>query len=103
LARDGSAVAVLPLAIGAALESAPGVRRGQIVQTGPSTIRLRLEPEPGPATEEVWADVLGSLRAYLADQGLADVELVRADEPPAQDRTSGKFRQVIAAPAGTAV
>lgn len=101
--RDGCMVAVLPLAIGAALESAHGVRRGQIVQTGPSTIRLRLEPEPGTVTEEVWAAVLDNLRAYLADQGLADVEVVRADEPPAQSPTSGKYRQVIAAPTGTAV
>jgi phenylacetate-coenzyme A ligase PaaK-like adenylate-forming protein len=99
-APDGRTVAVLPLAIGAALESAHGVRRGQIVQTGPSTVRLRLEPEPGSRTEEVWAAVLGNLHAYLADQGLANVTLVRADEPPVQSPTSGKFRQVIAAPAG---
>lgn len=103
VARDGRTVAVLPLAIGAALESAQGVRRGQLIQTGPSAIRLRLEPEPGTRTEEVWAAVLGNLHAYLADQGLADVELVRADEAPAQSPTSGKFRQVIAAPTGTAV
>ena len=77
------------------------MRRGQIIQTGPSTIRLRLEPEPGTGTEEVWAAVLGNLHAYLAVQGLSDVELVRVDEAPAQSPTSGKFRQVIAAPAGT--
>jgi len=102
MGRDGRIVAVLPLAIGAALESARGVRRGQIVQAGPSALRLRLEPEPGAPTEEVWAAVMGNLRAYLDDQGLAGVELVRADEAPAQTPTSGKFRQVIAAaPAGT--
>jgi len=100
-ARDGHPVAVLPLAIGAALEAAHGVRRSQIVQTGPSALRLRLEPEPGTRAEDVWAAVLGSVRDYLADQGLAGVELVRADEAPVQDLRSGKFRQVIAAHAGT--
>jgi phenylacetate-coenzyme A ligase PaaK-like adenylate-forming protein len=94
---DGRTVAVLPLAIGAALESAQGVRRGQIVQTGPSAVRVRLEPESGVRSEEVWAAVLGNIRAYLAAQGLANVELVRAPEPPAQNPASGKFRQVIAA------
>jgi hypothetical protein len=44
--------------------------------------------------------VLGNLHAYLEDQGLANVELVRADEAPVQSPTGGKFRQVIAAPAG---
>ena len=99
---DGRIVAVVPLAIGAALEAAPGVHRGQIVQTGPATIRLRLEPEAGTDAEAVWTGALERLRAYLADQGLHGVELIRADEPPAQDPRSGKFRQVIAAPTGTA-
>jgi phenylacetate-coenzyme A ligase PaaK-like adenylate-forming protein len=102
-ARDGRRVAVLPLAIGAALESASGVRRGQIVQTGSLTLRVRLETEAGADFEGTWAAVLGNLRAYLDDQGLADVELVRADEPPTQSPTSGKFRQVIALPAGSPV
>lgn len=97
---DGRAVAVVPLAIGAALEAAPGVHRGQIIQTGPTTIRLRLEPEAGTDTEAVWARASERLMAYLADQGLQGVALIRDDEPPTQDPRSGKFRQVIAAPAG---
>jgi phenylacetate-coenzyme A ligase PaaK-like adenylate-forming protein len=97
-APDGRIVAVVPLAIGAALEATRGVHRGQLVQTGPAVIRVRVEPEPGADAEVVWAAVLGNLRAYLVDQGLENVELIRADEPPAQDPTSGKFREVIAAP-----
>jgi phenylacetate-CoA ligase len=96
--RDGREVAVLPLAIGAALESAPGVHRGQILQTGPLTLRVRLETEARASVEDVWAAVLGNVRAFLAAQGLADVELVRAEEPPVRSPTSGKFRQIIAAP-----
>jgi phenylacetate-CoA ligase len=97
--RDGRTIRVLPLAISAALESTRGVHRSQVVQTGPSTLRVRLEPEADARADDVWVAVVGNLRAYLEDQGLDDVALVRADEPPEQDRVSGKFRQVIAAPA----
>lgn len=100
-AGDGGTISILPLAISAVLESIRGVHRSQVIQTGPSTLRLRLEPEAGAGAEDVWVAVLGHLRSYLADQGLGNVELVRADEPPTQDPTSGKFRQVIAAPTTT--
>ncbi len=93
---DGRSILVLPLALSAALETAPGARRSQVIQSGPSTLRLRLEPEPVTRADEVWAAVLGNLRAYLADQGLPNVEVVRAPEPPVQNPHSGKFRQVIA-------
>ena len=93
---DGRSIVVLPLALSAALEAAPGARPSQVLQTGPSTLRLRLEPEPGTRAEEVLAAVLGNLRAYVADQGLPNVEVVRAPEPPVQNPHSGKFRQVIA-------
>jgi phenylacetate-CoA ligase len=94
---EGRSIAILPLALGAALEAAPGVRRSQVVQTGPSTLRLRLEPERGARDEDVWTAVLGNVRAYLVAQGVSNVDLVRAPEPPVQNPTSGKFRQVIAA------
>ncbi|HSG85540.1 MAG TPA: AMP-binding protein [Candidatus Limnocylindrales bacterium] len=97
--RDGRSVAILPLAISAALESTRGVHRSQVVQTGPSALRIRLEPEADARADDVWVAVVGNLRAYLEDQGLDDVELVRADERPQQNPVSGKFRQVIAAAA----
>jgi phenylacetate-CoA ligase len=40
-------VTVLPLAIGAIVDETPGVRRSQLVQTDPITMRLRLDPETG--------------------------------------------------------
>lgn len=93
---DGRTVSVLPLAIGAVVEETPGVRRSQFVQTGPATIRLRLEAEPGVDVERMWRDVTAHLSAYLAELRLANVELVRASEAPEQSAHSGKFRQVIA-------
>ena len=95
-AADGRTVSLLPLAIGAVVEETLGVRRSQLVQTGPATIRLRLEAEPDVDVERMWRDVTANLSAYLAEQRLANVDLVRASEPPEQSMHSGKFRQVIA-------
>lgn len=100
-AADGRTVNILPLAIGAVVDEIPGVRRSQLIQTGPTTIRLRLEPKPGVDVEQVWRDAAANLKAYLANQRLANVDLVRESEPPEQSARSGKFRQVIARPPGT--
>jgi phenylacetate-coenzyme A ligase PaaK-like adenylate-forming protein len=97
-AANGSTVTVLPLAIGAVIDETPGVRRSQLVQTGPATILLRLDPGSAVDVEKTWRDVIANLNRYLADQGLANVDVVRASEPPEQSPESGKFRQVIARP-----
>ncbi len=92
----GAAVNVLPLAITSPIDGAPGVHRYQLVQIGPASLRVRLQPEPGVAADAVWQDVAAKLAGFLAGQGLANVELVRAQEPPDQGGPSGKFHQVIA-------
>lgn len=97
IAADGRSIAVLPVAVGSVIDEAPGVHRSQLVQTGPSTIRLRLEAAEGSDVERVWRDVTVELHAFLVAQGLANVEIVRAEEPPEQSGSSRKFRQVIRA------
>jgi phenylacetate-coenzyme A ligase PaaK-like adenylate-forming protein len=93
----GRTVAVPPLAVGAAVDATAGVRRSQLLQTGPATVRLRLDLAPGAPADRVWAAASANLAGYLADQGLAGVEVVRAVEAPEVSAASGKFRQVIAA------
>jgi phenylacetate-CoA ligase len=93
---SGGTVSVLPLAITAPVDDAPGVHRCQLVQSGPATLRVRLLLEPGAAGDAVWQDVAAKLAGFLAAQGLANVELVRAEEAPDQTGASGKFHQVIA-------
>jgi hypothetical protein len=93
---DGSAVSILPLAITSVVERTPAVHRSQLIQTGPDAIRLRVEPRPGEDVERMWLDVTTNLHGYLVDQGLGNVSVVRAGEPPEQSAMSGKFRQVIA-------
>ena len=92
----GRAVGVLPLAITAPIDDAPGLDRCQLVQTGPAVLRIRLQTAPGAAADVVWQDVEAKLAGFLAGQGLANVELVRAGEAPEQRGRSGKFHQVIA-------
>lgn len=96
-ALTGTSVAVLPLALGTVLEETPGVRRAQVIQTGSSTLSVRLETAEGAGSAvpvEIWEHIERRLRDYLAAQGAAAVTIVRSPEPPRQDPLSGKFRQV---------
>lgn len=95
---DGGIVKIPPLAIGAVVDETPGVHRGQILQTGPATIHLRLDLETEVDGERVWREVTANLRAYLAAQQLANVDVVRTSESPQQTARFGKFRQVSAVP-----
>lgn len=102
IGADGRIVKIVPLAISGVVDETSGVHRSQLLQTGPSTIRVRLERKPGADEEKVWRDVAANLSAYLAQQRVANVDIVRASEPPEQSARFGKFRQVIAVPrAGT--
>lgn len=98
IGADGRTVKIVPLAISGVVDETPGVHRSQLLQTGPSTIRVRLERKPGVDEAKVWRDVAANLSAYLAQQRVANVDIVRASEPPEQSARFGKFRQVIAVP-----
>lgn len=97
---DGRRVAIVPIAVSVVTDTTPGVARCQLVQTGRSTLQVRLDVTPGFEAERVWRDVTANLGRFLAGQGLANVELVRTREPPARSPRSGKFRHVIAAGGG---
>lgn len=97
-AADGHVVPLPPLAIGSVLDGVPGLVRGQLLQAGPSSIRLRLEADAATDIERFWRVATDTLQTYLGAQGLANVAVLRVDEPPEQSPRSGKFRQVIATP-----
>jgi phenylacetate-coenzyme A ligase PaaK-like adenylate-forming protein len=90
----GDLVKVAPLAIVAVVDQGPGVRRSQIVQTGPRSLLVRLETRPGADPRQVRAGVAQALTRNLAHQGLAGIELTFAPDAPRAER-SGKFRQVV--------
>lgn len=93
---DGRTVRIPPLSVAPVVDATPGVHLSQLVQTGPRSLQLRLDVEPGTPHEQVWESSLANLGGYLAAQGITGVRLVRAAERPAPSPTSGKFRHVIA-------
>jgi phenylacetate-CoA ligase len=93
-ALDGKVIRIPPLGLTGVLWGLPEVRRSQLIQTGPATLRVRLEVTPGAHDQEVWEAVAGRLRGYLAAQGVASARVERASEPPNRDPISGRFRRV---------
>ncbi len=93
-ASSGAWISLLPLALGIVIEETPGVRRFQVIQTGPATLTVRLEAVTAGQEDTVWQVVEPRLHTYLTAQGLTTVTIERASEPPLRDPRSGKFRHV---------
>ena len=89
-------IPVLPLALWSVLKETPGVLRFQAIQTAPDTLKIRLEAKHAEDSEAVWKHVYVNARDYLTQQGLGNVTIVCAEEPPMRDPKSGKFRNVWA-------
>ena len=51
-------------------------------------------PKPFEDHNEVWKQIDTNAHTYLAQQGLYNVKIIHADEPPVHDPRSGKFRNV---------
>lgn len=94
--REGHLILLSPMALSTVIEETSGVQRFQVIQTGPTTLRIRLDAEPGANEAQVWTELVSRLRTYLATQGIADVTLERASERPTPHPVSGKFRHVWA-------
>lgn len=93
---SGTDVSLPPLAVGSVIQQTPGVQLSQLIQTGRTSVALRLDISAGAQTEQVWSAAIGNLARYFASQGLTGIEITRATEPPLHDIASGKFRHVIA-------
>lgn len=91
---DGSVVSIMPLALTSIVNALHGLRRYQLIQTGPQRLDARLEVEEAAERGTLTTQVEQRLRAYLDTQGLPEVRVQVAPEPPARDPTSGKYRAV---------
>jgi len=87
---DGERVRLLPLALTTVLEDEAGVFDFQLVQTGPATLRLDTSGAAGVA-----AHARAVLRAYLREQGLANV-IVTARVGERRRGHTGKLQRVVA-------
>jgi phenylacetate-coenzyme A ligase PaaK-like adenylate-forming protein len=96
---DGTRVPILPLALWSVIKETPGVYRFQAIQTGPTEMKIRLETKSSNANgaaNGVWLTLQPRVNEFLARQGLANVSVAHAAEPPVRDPRSGKFRHVWA-------
>ena len=59
-----------------------------------SMLKIRLESKRAEENEAVWKRVYANAIDYLAKQGLDNVRVICAAEPPMRDPKSGKFRNV---------
>lgn len=91
---NGTHVSVPPLAFAAVMERIEGIDLSQIVQTGPTALRVRLRIASGSDAERIWQSLVEALNRLLAEHDLSYVQIEPASEPPEQS-TGGKFRQVI--------
>jgi len=93
-ASDGQMVPVLPLALWSVIKETPGVLRFQAIQTSPDQIKIRLEAKNSSDDDGTWQRVKTRAGEYFTQQGLSNVAITRASEPPMRDPKSGKFRNV---------
>jgi phenylacetate-coenzyme A ligase PaaK-like adenylate-forming protein len=88
----GEQVSIPPLAL--EVDNVPGVELSQIVQTTPTTLRVRSRYAAGADPDKVWQAVHAEITRLLAEHRLAHVAVERAEEPPEQS-AGGKYRTVI--------
>lgn len=92
--KQGSRVQILPQAIVTIAEETPGVYSCQLIQTASLSLTVRLSAKEETEEQSVWEALRARLAAYLAEQGITDVTIEKASEPPHLHPKSGKFQQV---------
>ena len=92
--NSGERITMPPLLFGASIYHIPGIEQFQIVQTAPTSLRVRLRLATGTDPDRVWQSVNGAIRGLLARHRLDHVMLERAEELPEQ-AAGGKYREVI--------
>ena len=91
---NGERVRLLPTPLTARVGHTPGVHRYQIVQTGPSSLTIRLEIRPGSSRQAAWQEVLTALHDHLKTHRLSNVTIGLSPELPRPDQASQKLRTV---------
>lgn len=91
---DGVLKQLSPMSFYVLLDMIPVVRRWQVIQSGPLTVRLRIEPTDPEHESQAWEQALQRVRDYFVRQDLPAVTVERAPEPPMVDPVTGKFYQV---------
>jgi phenylacetate-CoA ligase len=91
---QGEVIQIFPLAITSIAEETPDVYSCQIIQTEPLKLKVRVAVKEIGSEQSVWEALKERLEIYLAEQGITNVVLEKAPEPPQLHPKSGKFQQV---------
>ncbi|MET8677995.1 hypothetical protein ABZW18_10490 [Streptomyces sp. NPDC004647] len=84
----------MPMAFETVIECIPDIDLFQIVQTTPTTVRVRIRPTTGADPHRVWSSVRAGIAGLLTAHQVGHVTVERAHEPP-QQSPGGKYRVVI--------
>ena len=91
---QGEVVQILPLSISTIAEDTPGVYSCQIIQTEQLKLKICFAVKESGTEQSVWEALKERLETYLVGQGITNVVIGRAPEPPQLHPKSGKFQQV---------
>jgi len=91
---NGHSVPIMPMAMWSVIKDTARVYRFQAIQTAPEQLKVRLQTKVAGDETQVWELVRQRVQDYLVSHGLRNVQIVRAQEPPAPNPVSGKFRHV---------
>lgn len=92
--EHGKPVTVPPLVFATLVDRVPGIDIIQIVQTTPTSLRVRLRPAAGADLNLVWQALHNEITHLLIEYKLGHVTVENANEPPEQS-PGGKFRKII--------
>lgn len=90
----GERITIPPLLFGTSVYDIPGIEQFQIVQTAPTSLRIRLRSAAGTDPDHLWQVLSTKITRLLAEHQLGNVTIERAEEPPEQS-PSGKYREII--------
>lgn len=92
LGDQGQRVSIPVLAF--EIDHIPGIELFQIVQTIPTSLRVRLRLQAGIDRDRVWQSVDSEILRLLNEHNVNHVRVEHADEPPEQS-SGGKYRTVV--------
>jgi phenylacetate-CoA ligase len=102
LGEAGESVGIPPMPLAMTIGDVAAISRYQIVQTGPATLRVRLQVADGVDADRTWAGVHAALTGFLTDRGAGSVEVERGNEEP-QPTAGGKLRKVVPLDQGSSI
>ncbi|MBA2395349.1 MAG: phenylacetate--CoA ligase family protein [Ktedonobacteraceae bacterium] len=91
---DGAVKQLSPMTFYVLLDLIPGLRRWQVIQNSPTSVRLRIETVSPELDAQTWETVYQRVKDYFDRQDLPMVTVERAPELPMQDPATGKFYHV---------